>query len=33
MTPMRWGVVYGLVTYFVMNWVVVPLRFDAPLAA
>lgn len=30
-TPLRWGVAYGLVTYFVMNWVVVPLRFDAPL--
>ena len=29
--PLRWGVAYGLVTYFVMNWVVVPLRFDAPL--
>lgn len=30
-TPLRWGVAYGLVTYFVMNWIVVPLRFDAPL--
>lgn len=27
--PVRWGVVYGLVTYVVMNLVVVPLRFPA----
>jgi hypothetical protein len=29
--PLKWGVIYGLLTYFVMNWVVVPLRFDKPL--
>ena len=29
--PIRWGILYGLLTYFVMNWIVVPLRFDAPL--
>jgi len=30
-TPIRTGVAYGVITYFVMNWLVVPLRFDAPL--
>ena len=30
-TPRRSGLAYGLLTYFAMNWVVVPLRFDAPL--
>jgi membrane associated rhomboid family serine protease len=25
--PIKWGVIYGLVTYVVMNLVVVPLRF------
>jgi hypothetical protein len=30
-TPYRTGVACGLVTYFVMNWLVVPLRFDMPL--
>lgn len=25
------GLVYGLITYVVMNWMVVPLRFDSPL--
>jgi hypothetical protein len=30
-TPIRTGVAYGVVTYFIMNWVIVPLRFDAPL--
>jgi hypothetical protein len=30
-SPLKWGVIYGLVTYAVMNWIVVPLRFDAPL--
>ena len=30
-SPIQWGVIYGLMTYFVMNWLVVPLRFDAPL--
>ena len=29
--PIQWGVLYGLATYVVMNWIVVPLRFDAPL--
>lgn len=29
--PLRTGLAYGLATYFVMNWLVVPLRFDAPL--
>jgi hypothetical protein len=30
-TPYRAGIAYGLVTYFIMNWIVVPLRFDAPM--
>lgn len=30
-TPLRSGIAYGLVTYVAMNWVVVPLRFHAPL--
>ena len=25
--PLQWGVIYGLVTYVVMNLIVVPLRF------
>jgi hypothetical protein len=29
--PIRAGIAYGVVTYAVMNWIVVPLRFDAPL--
>ena len=29
--PVQWGIIYGLVTYVVMNWIVVPLRFDSPL--
>ncbi len=29
--PIQWGVIYGLATYVIMNWIVVPLRFDAPL--
>ena len=29
--PLLWGIIYGLATYFVMNWVVVPLRFHPPL--
>ena len=29
--PILSGIAYGLVTYVVMNWIVVPLRFDAPL--
>lgn len=27
--PLLWGVVYGLVTYVIMNLIVVPLRFPA----
>ena len=27
--PVRWGVLYGLVTYVVMNLIVVPLRWPA----
>lgn len=30
-TPYRIGIAYGLATYFAMNWLVVPLRFDTPL--
>ena len=26
-SPVRWGIVYGLVTYVAMNLIVVPLRF------
>jgi len=29
--PVRWGMLYGLVTYVVMNLIVVPLRFGTPL--
>ena len=29
--PVLWGILYGLTTYVVMNWIVVPLRFDTPL--
>ena len=29
--PIQWGIVYGLITYVVMNLIVVPLRFDTPL--
>ena len=29
--PIWMGVVYGLITYAVMNWLVVPLRFDTSL--
>jgi hypothetical protein len=29
--PVLWGVLYGLATYVVMNWIVVPLRFHGPL--
>ena len=28
-SPLKWGVFYGLVTFVVMNWIVVPLRFPA----
>jgi hypothetical protein len=30
-TPWRTALAYGAITYFVMNWLVVPLRFHAPL--
>ena len=30
-SPIKWGIIYGLITYVAMNWVVVPLRFAAPL--
>ena len=30
-SPLKWGILYGLVTYVAMNWVVVPVRFHAPL--
>jgi hypothetical protein len=30
-TPWRTAIVFGLVTYLVMNWAVVPLRFHTPL--
>jgi hypothetical protein len=30
-TPVRTGLAYGLLTYFVMNWLIVPLRFGTPL--
>ena len=30
-TPIKWGVIYGLITYVVMNLIVVPLRFPAAL--
>ena len=29
--PVRAGIAYGIVTYVVMNLIVVPLRFDTPL--
>jgi hypothetical protein len=30
-SPLKWGILYGLITYLAMNWVVVPVRFHAPL--
>ena len=30
-SPVKWGVIYGLITYVVMNLLVVPLRFGTPL--
>ena len=30
-TPLRTGIAFGVITYFAMNWVVVPLRFATPL--
>jgi len=29
--PILWGALYGLATYVVLNWIVVPLRFGTPL--
>jgi len=29
--PIRGGIAYGVTTYAIMNWIVVPLRFDTPL--
>lgn len=29
--PVRAGIAYGIITYVVMNLIVVPLRFDTPL--
>ena len=29
--PILSGLLYGIATYVVMNWIVVPVRFDAPL--
>jgi len=30
-TPLRTGLAFGILTYFAMNWLVVPLRFHMPL--
>jgi len=30
-TPLRTGIAFGVITYFVMNWLVVPLRFGTPV--
>jgi hypothetical protein len=30
-TPLLTGLAYGLITYLIMNWVVVPARFGTPL--
>jgi hypothetical protein len=30
-TPVRSATAYGVLTYFAMNWLVVPLRFGTPL--
>jgi hypothetical protein len=30
-TPLATGIAFGVITYFAMNWVVVPLRFGTPL--
>jgi hypothetical protein len=29
--PLLTGLGYGLITYFIMNWLVVPIRFGTPL--
>jgi len=30
-TPLLTGLAWGVLTYFIMNWLVVPLRFGTPL--
>ena len=30
-TPLATGIAFGVITYFAMNWVVVPVRFGTPL--
>lgn len=30
-TPVRIGLAYGILTYFILNWLVVPLRFGTPV--
>ena len=30
-TPWRTALAFGVITYFAMNWIVVPLRFGSPL--
>jgi hypothetical protein len=30
-TPLLTGLAYGLITYFIMNWLVIPVRFGTPL--
>jgi hypothetical protein len=30
-TPLLTGLAFGLITYFAMNWLVVPVRFGTPL--
>jgi len=30
-SPIKWGVIYGLITYVAMNWIVVHFRFDTTL--
>jgi hypothetical protein len=30
-TPVRTGLAWGVLTYFAMNWLVVPVRFGTPL--
>jgi hypothetical protein len=30
-TPVRTGLAFGILTYFAMNWLIVPLRFHTPL--
>ena len=30
-SPIKWGLIYGLITYVAMNWIVLHFRFDTPL--